>query len=449
MRIQLPPDSTEVVVEQISTPSLGNHTYVITSGGDAVVIDPQRDFERIDDFIPDGHRLVAVCETHVHNDYVSGGFWMAKDHGSAYVIPSGSDAPYAHRPVAPGDRIEVGSVWLDVNDTPGHTFHHASYALTGPSGPVALFTGGSMLVAAVGRSDLLGEQSTDELLHLQYESVRSLAADFSGEVVVAPTHGAGSFCSASPVAGTTSTIEAERRHNPVCTSSSVEAFVRTQRAGYGLYPDYYSHMAEENLRPADRAELGEIPAMSAAEAIESGCQIVDVRPFEEYAERHIAGSIAAPPSDQDATYVAWTLPWNTPIVVIGEPEAAAAFRIHLARLGWDEIMGVISDLDVIGLPDANVGTNTIATFSDLVAKRPDQIVDARDPLDHAQGMIRGAIPAHVSVIAKQGVSVDGPDVWVHCGGGYRAMVATGFLERLGYRVTTVVDSAPPDLTTLI
>ena len=449
MRIALPAEVNDATVDQISTPSLGNHTYLITVGDEAVVIDPQRDYERFDVCIPDGCRLVAVCETHVHNDYVSGGFWLARDHDAAYVLPEGSDASYDHTSAGPGTRLPVGDYWLEVVDTPGHTFHHSSYLLTGASGPIAVFSGGSMLVAAVGRSDLLGDAFTDELLHHQYRSVTNLANDLATNVIVAPTHGAGSFCSASAVSGTTSNIGAERNQNPVCMAPTVGDFVRAQKAGYGLYPTYYSHMAEVNLGQAPRLDLGDVPSLSATEAIESGSTIIDVRPFEQFADRHISGSIAAPISDQDATYVAWTVPWNSPLIVVGRTDDVAPFRMHLARLGWDNVKGVVSDTDVAALPDDQVSTTRIADFADLVASRPAHIVDVRDPVDHATGTISGAIPAHVSAVARDGVTVDGPDVWVHCAGGYRAMIATGFLERQGYSVTTVVDTAPANLSDLL
>lgn len=447
--MDLPLEANDVTVDQISTPSLGNHTYLIVSDGEAAVVDPQRDYQRIDPFLPDGCRVVAVCETHVHNDYVSGGFWLAKEHDAEYVLPVDSGASYAHRAAGARDRVAIGRYWLEVVDTPGHTFHHSSYVLTGQSGPLAVFTGGSMLVAAVGRSDLLGEAYTDDLLRHQYRSVTALATDLSESVVVAPTHGAGSFCSASAVSGTTSTIGAERRQNPACTVPTIDDFMQIQKAGYGLYPAYYSSMAEVNLVGANPLDLVEVPIMTAEKAIESGATIVDVRPFEQFADRHISGSIAAPASDQDATYVAWTVRWNTPLVVVGRADEVAVFRMHLARIGWDNVIGMVPDTDVAALSDREVSTTRIANFSDLAATRPGSIVDVRDPIDHAEGTIRGAIPAHVSTVARDGVVIDGSDVWVHCAGGYRAIIATGFLERQGYQVTTVVDTAPANLAELI
>ncbi len=448
MRFDFTTPSGSASVDQISTPSLGNHSYVIDVGGVVAVIDPQRDVERFSPAIGTGN-VVAVCETHIHNDYVSGGFWLARDTSATYVLPAGSGAPYEHRAAAHGDRIGLGDMWLEVVDTPGHTFHHASYVLTAPEGPVAVFSGGSMLVAAVGRSDLVGPDATDELLGLQYRSVTGLADDLPVDVVVAPTHGAGSFCSASNVSGTTSTIEAERWQNPACIAPTLDDFVRTQKAGYGLYPAYYSHMAEVNLTPGPRPSHAEVPSMTPAEAVASGHDIVDVRPFDEYAAGHIAGSISTPPSDQDATYVAWTLPWNTPIVIVGSTADASLLREHLVRLGWDAIAGVVDPAGLKELGPGLIATTTPATFAEMVAAAPEHIVDVRDPTDHAQGIIRDATPAHVSVVARDGLDVAGSDIWVHCEGGYRAMVATGFLERQGYSVTTVIDSAPADLSAVL
>lgn len=438
----------DVSIEQVSTPSLGNHSYVITTGGDTIVLDPQRDLDAPSLVSPE-RSIVAVCETHVHNDYVSGGFVLASDSSAEYVLPAGSGARYEHRPATAGERIHLGPLWLEVVDTPGHTFHHVSYVLTSEEGPLAVFTGGSMLVAAVGRSDLLGPDNTDSLLAHQYRSVRGLAGSLPSGVLVAPTHGAGSFCSASQVTGTTSTIGAEETHNPACTASSIDEFIRSQKAGYGLFPSYYRHMADVNLAPGDRTALDALPELSVPDAIASGYDIVDVRTFDQYAAGHIRGSIAAPPSDQDATYIGWTLPWNSPIVVVGDADEVESFVVHLSRIGWDAIAGVVPGAELENSDSDDLVRSTVATFADVAAVRPERIVDARDPLDHADGTIRGAIPMHVSRIASDGVEIDGPDVWVHCAGGYRAMVATGFLERQGYTVTTVVDAAPPELTTLL
>jgi glyoxylase-like metal-dependent hydrolase (beta-lactamase superfamily II)/rhodanese-related sulfurtransferase len=411
---------------------------VVTVGDKAVVIDPQRDIERFE--LPLGNAdLVAVCETHVHNDYVSGGFWLADKHDATYVLPEGSGAPYPHTEMADGESIVLGDWSLRAVDTPGHTFNHTSYVLVSPDGPRIAFTGGSMLVGAVGRSDLLGPDSTDALLTHQYDSVRGLATDLPSTSIVAPTHGAGSFCSASAIAGSTSTIEVERRANPACTAMTVEMFIGTQKAGYSLFPTYYAEMAPANLAPTALAPTAPIPSMTATAAVDSGLEIIDVRSFGEYVAGHISGSIAAPPARTDATYVAWTLPWNSEIIVVGSPKAVSDFRLSLSRLGWDNVVGQVSP-ESLRAGGVELVTTGVATFADVLDAQPEVLLDVRDPVDHAAGMIPGALPIHVSVVARQDTDTSDDDVWVHCESGYRAAVAVGFLERQGKNVTVVADS---------
>ena len=179
--------------------------------------------------------------------------------------------------------------------------------------------------------------------------------------------------------------------------------------------------------------------MTAAEAVDTGLEIVDVRPFGNYVSGHIAGSISAPPGRTDATYVAWTLPWNSEIIVVGEQKAVGEFRLSLSRLGWDNIVGQVSP-ESLRADGVELATTGVATFADVLATRPDVLLDVRDPVDHAAGMIPGAVPIHVSVVARGDTDTVDNDVWVHCESGYRAAIAIGFLERQGKNVTVVADS---------
>jgi rhodanese-related sulfurtransferase len=216
-------------------------------------------------------------------------------------------------------------------------------------------------------------------------------------------------------------------------------FIGTQKAGYSLFPTYYSEMAPANLAPTALAPTTPIPTMTAIDAVGSGLEIVDVRSFGEYVNGHITGSIAAPPARTDATYVAWTLPWNSEIIVVGSQKAVADFRLSLSRLGWDNVVGQVSpeSLRADGVELVTIG---VATFADVLDAQPDVLLDVRDPVDHAAGMIPGALPIHVSVVARQDTDTTDEDVWVHCESGYRAAVAVGFLERQGKNVTVVADS---------
>jgi glyoxylase-like metal-dependent hydrolase (beta-lactamase superfamily II) len=176
-----------------------------------VVIDPQRDIDRVLALAAAQRvRITHVLETHVHNDYVTGGLELAAQTGAAYLLPAGSGAEFHYTAVADGDVVEAWRLRVRVLHTPGHTHHHASYALSeagdNTGGERAVFTGGSMLYGATGRTDLVSPDDTVELTHAQYRSVRRLAAELPAQAAVLPTHGFGSFCAATPTSGEASTI---------------------------------------------------------------------------------------------------------------------------------------------------------------------------------------------------------------------------------------------------
>ena len=198
----------------IETSGLGRSQLVVTDGGTAVVIDPQRDIDRVLNAVGDA-RITHVLETHIHNDYVSGGLELSRAVDAEYVVPDGEDLGYPARRVVDGDTVEAGPIVLKVIHTPGHTQHHVSYELCDASGDtVGVFTGGSLLFGSTGRTDLVDEAETETLTRAQYRSVRRLADALPDAAQVYPTHGFGSFCSASSVDEDSSTIGDSARATP-------------------------------------------------------------------------------------------------------------------------------------------------------------------------------------------------------------------------------------------
>ena len=188
-------------IEVIETSSLGDRSYLATDGEVAVAVDPQRDIDRILDLVDRrGVRVTHVLETHVHNDYVTGGLELSRVTGATYVVGAGDEVEFDRLAVSDGDVITTGGLQLRVLHTPGHTHHHVAYVLydNATAEVRAVFTGGSMLFGATGRTDLVGPEHTDDLTHAQFRSVRRLAEEIPGSAEVLPTHGFGSFCSATP-----------------------------------------------------------------------------------------------------------------------------------------------------------------------------------------------------------------------------------------------------------
>lgn len=438
MIIDLSTPDTRAFAKQISTASLGDHSYIVVVGDEAVAIDIQRDLDRFEAVL-DGvdADLKAVFETHIHNDYVSGGKYLAEQRGAVYVLPANTGATYQHTPLADGETIEVGGWAIRAMHTPGHTHSHTSYVLESPDGPVAIFSGGSMLVGAVGRSDLLGPDDTEVLLKGQYESVHRIADTLPDPSLVAPTHGTGSFCSASDVADSTSTVGLERLRNPALIAPSLEAFAMGQVMGYKQFPAYYKHMAPSNLLPLGQPPTRELPLITSFDQV-GDAPIIDVRPFEEFAAGHLPGSLSFPGSNDDAVYIGWTLPWDSPIVLVGTKPQVEAIRTHLLRIGWDSIVGRIDPESLDILTDGDLLTMAIVKFADL-DDDPGVIVDVRDPIEHLAGVIPGARLGHLVDIATNPEAFSADEVLIHCQSGYRAALAAGFIEATGAKVTVVAD----------
>jgi len=200
----------------IETPSLGDRSYLIHDGAEAVVVDPQRDIGRVLALAESRRvQITHVLETHIHNDYVTGGLALARHAGAAYVVAAAEEVGFERLSVGDHDQLSAGSLTVTALHTPGHTPGHMSFVLgEAGQGPFAIFTGGSLLFGAVGRTDLIGPGLTEQLTRAQYRSVRRLAAELPADVAVYPTHGFGSFCSATPTTGTASTIGHERCRSP-------------------------------------------------------------------------------------------------------------------------------------------------------------------------------------------------------------------------------------------
>jgi glyoxylase-like metal-dependent hydrolase (beta-lactamase superfamily II) len=205
-------------IATIETPELGDRSYAIFAGAETVVVDPQRDIDRVLTLLSErGARLSHVVETHIHNDYVSGGSELARVTGATLIIPAGESVGYPHRSIADGGRIQMGDARLVARHTPGHTATHMAYLLEEDGRPVAAFTGGSMLLGSVGRTDLSGPWVTNRLSHLQHRSAKRLSDELPDDAAILPTHGFGSLCSAGFQVGGPDTLGTSAPRIPRCS----------------------------------------------------------------------------------------------------------------------------------------------------------------------------------------------------------------------------------------
>jgi len=438
-------------VVTIETAGLGDRSYLAHDGEHAVVIDPQRDIDRVLAAAEAAAvRITHVLETHIHNDYVTGGLALSRATGADYVVAVAEDVSFGRVPAADGDRFGSGRLTLTAVATPGHTPGHLSYVLrVGEGAPVAVFTGGSLLYGAVGRTDLIGPDQTIALTRAQYRSVRRLAGDLPDPVAVYPTHGFGSFCSATPASGTSSTIGAERVANIALTSDDEDDFVKELVAGLNAYPRYYQHMDPANRRGPAAPDLTAPPAASPAELrrrIQAGDWVVDLRQRRDFAGRHLAGSVSVELGDPFATYLGWTMAWGTPLTLLGDSaEQVARAQRELARIGIAPAAAATGTLDQLagGQPaDGQLSAYPVSDFAGLSAgwgSTGRVVLDVRRPDEWRAGHLAGAAHIPFWEVEQRAGEVPAGEVWVHCASGFRASIAASLLDRAGHRVVHVDD----------
>ncbi|MBA2337526.1 MAG: MBL fold metallo-hydrolase [Acidimicrobiia bacterium] len=425
----------------INTPGLGDNSYVVAHGGTAVVIDPQRDIERFlaaaDDL---GATVAMVCETHVHNDYVSGAPALADATGAELVLPAGSGAAFRFRPAFHQEDIAVHGLTLRPLHTPGHTPEHLSYLLIFDDVPVGVFSGGSLLVGAAGRTDLLGSDRSESLARLQFGSIHRLAS-LPDAVALYPTHGSGSFCSASAVGGISSTIGAERSTNRLLTMVDADTFAADQVRRLERYPSYYRHLGPINRRRPGGIPTDPIPALNpaaVAKLIDHGVAVVDARPAAAVAAGRIRGSWAIELGDSFATWVGWLLPFATPLVlVLEEPDELAEARTALARVGFTDIAGVLWGMDQWTAEHNPVVAHRTMTLQEFVAAgvAPARVLDVRARSEWDGGHLAGSVHRYLVDLAESLPADLDPaqPVYVGCASGSRASVAAGLLADAGYQ----------------
>jgi hydroxyacylglutathione hydrolase len=428
-----------LTIINLDTPTLGDRSYIAHNGRTALVVDPQRDIDRIEDILnSQGLSIGAVVETHMHNDYISGGLVLARKYGAKYITSADDEVKFDRIAVTDREIINVGDFAIQALHTPGHTFTHMSYILMTPENSAqAIFTGGSMLHGSTGRPDLLGWDQAATLAGLQHGSAHRIVELLEDEVSVRPTHGFGSFCAATATSGDSSLLADEKRTNPALLLDKQDFIVQTL-AALDAFPAYYQHMGPANYAGAGPMDLSEPEQMTTDEiikAIETGAWVVDLRPKNLYAKGHLQGSMSFGIDGSFATYLGWLFPYGEKLMLLSDRKDDVAYaQRELVRIGIDRPDGaLVSDLKGAH----GLATNRTVTFNDVpeALKDPNVLVlDVRRNSERHASHIEGTthIPFHelnsrVSELPKE------KEIWVHCAGAYRAAGSLGILESAGYR----------------
>jgi hydroxyacylglutathione hydrolase len=427
---------------------LGHSSYLIDLGdGTAAVVDPPR--------FPTGHeetarrsglRVAWTLDTHSHADYVTGSPALAARTDAVFVAPAASRLAVPHRPVADGDTFVLGdSVTLQAVATPGHTPDHHAYVLHRDDRPEAVFSGGSLMVGTVGRTDLCGAEQTEPLARQMFHSLRRFD-DLPGDVVVYPTHGAGSFCSAPGASQRTTTLAHERATNALFKLGDEDKFVERLLAGFGTFPTYFTRLPELNrLGPRRFDQLPRLELLTPDDVerhLTSGGMLVDVRPAAAFAAGHIRGSMANTLRPPFASWLGWLVDLGRPIVLVLDNDQD---RDELVRqsldVGHEHLAG-----ELVGGIDAwRASGRAVATIPMVdPAGANEQIIDVRQANEYTAGHVPGA--RHVELGAIPTIQLPDEPLTVMCGHGERAMTAASLLTAQGHTHVNVLDGGPDTWT---
>jgi hydroxyacylglutathione hydrolase len=432
---------------------LGNSAYVVELGdGRALVLDPARDptpylslarWRRL--------RIGYAAETHLHADFLTGSRELAAA-GARVLAPRASRLGFAHQGLEDGQEVDLGGLTLRALATPGHAPEHVSYLLLDGARPLALFSGGALLVGGVARTDLAGPELTVPLARAAYRSLHRRLLPLPDELAVYPTHGAGSFCAAPSGEERTTTIGAERRHNRLLAAPDEDGFVEELLAGFGSYPPYFLRLRERNR--AGPALLGadwRVLPLLAAEQVQrhraGGGVLVDARPITAFAAGHVPGALSIALRPAFASWLGWLVDDTQPLVfVLDDDQDRGELARQCRTIGYDHLVGELAGgmaaWRAAGLPE---GTLPLVDAG-RVADEPGVVVDVRQAGEVAAGHLPGAVAVELGALGGDRLPAGLPEgpVTLMCSHGERAMTAASLLERAGHGGLRVARGGPRD-----
>jgi hydroxyacylglutathione hydrolase len=419
---------------------LAHASYLVGDGGEAAVVDPQRDVEvYLEAAQSRGLRIRYVIETHLHADFVSGHRELAERTGAQIVFGARARATFPHRAVRDGDEIRLGGVVLRFLETPGHTPEGVSVLVLDGGGPRLVLTGDTLFVGDVGRPDLAGGAGFEaaDMAGLLYDSLHHKLLALPDDVAVYPAHVAGSLCGKNISPDRSSTIGRERAANHALRPMDREAFVRLVTADLPEVPAYFQRDVAMNRSGA--ATVGSLrepdplsPADFAREA--AGAQVIDVRPPAEFAAGHVPGALNLSLRGEFASWCGALLSPDRPILVVAEegPQVQEAV-VRLARVGLENVCGHLAGGMASwigeGRPTSRLERIEVEALDRL--RQVDaslQVLDVRRDGEHVEGHVPGARNVPLHRLADTEVDRSRP-LAVLCQGGYRSAVACSLLLR--------------------
>ena len=438
-------------IKQLYTGCLSEAAYYIESNGEAAVIDPLRDTDEYLALAKERNASIKfIFETHFHADFVSGHIDLGKKTGAPIVYGPGTETNYPVQVAKDGELFKLGVLTIEILHTPGHTLESACYLLRDEQDKAhAIFTGDTLFVGDVGRPDLAqkgNELTMDDLAGMLYDSLQNKIIPLPDDVLVYPAHGPGSSCGKNLGPNTYSTIGEEKRTNYALQASSKADFIKVVTDGLAAPPQYFPINAKinkegyESLDILLKKALQPLTVDAFKEKMKDQNTIVlDTRDSAVFSNGFIPAAISIGLDGRFAEWAGMLLPFDKPIIMvttIGKEEETA---VRLARVGFSTIEGYLTGgfdawqkagekIDLIVEVEADELAMDLPHDNKLV------VIDVRREPEFADGHIKGAVNIPLNDMTDPGTMAnldETQNLYVHCAGGYRSIIAASLLKRQG------------------
>src|SRR5450432_1767553 len=436
-------------VQQIYTGCLSEAAYFVESNGEAIVIDPLRDTEEYLQLAKEHNsKIKYIFETHLHADFISGHLDLSKQTDAPIIYGPGAETNFPFHLAKDGEIFNIGNITLEVIHTPGHTLESSCYLLRDEDGkPYCLFTGDTLFVGDVGRPDLSsGNMTSAELASVMYDTIRDKLMPLPDDVIVYPAHGPGSSCGKNLGPETMSTIGEQKKSNYAMQPQTREEFVKAVITGLEDAPPYFSVNARINKEGYDslddvkRKGLTPLSTASFKQKIDKDLIVVDTRTAAEFSKGFVPGSIFIGLEGRFAEWAGSLLSLHQRMLLVTEPGREEETIVRLARVGFDKVEGYLEGgfeawknagetIDILIQVDADELAMDIPYDDNLT------VLDVRNENEFAEGHVKDAMNLPLSNMtdpAQIAQLEENQNIYVHCGGGYRSVIASSLLKRQGY-----------------
>ena len=437
-------------IKQLYTGCLSEAAYYIDNEGQAAIIDPLRDIDAYLGLAKERNATIKyIFETHFHADFVSGHLDLAKATGAPIIFGPNTETNFPIHRAKDGEIFQLGDSTIEVLHTPGHTIESSCYLVRTASGdPYAVFTGDTLFVGDVGRPDLSsGSLTREELAGMLFDSLRSKIVPLPDNVIIYPAHGPGSSCGKNLGPNTHSTLKEEKETNYALKAESKEDFVRVVTDGLDVPPSYFSINARINKEGYD----------SLDEVLQGGLTPLDLKAFKKWitednailldtraSDIFVAGFIPGAVSiGLDGRFAEWAgslLPFNRPIVLVTKPGEEKDSVVRLARVGFDKVKGFLDGgfatwMDAGEPIDMIIDVEADELAMDIPFDENLLVLDVRRETEFADGHIKDAVNLPLQELVDPGsmaILEERHNLYVHCGGGYRSVIAASLLKQQGF-----------------